>query len=416
MNVSAVAWTAPTPVTQPDGAPEHLLIVDDDAAYRYLCRAALESTAQCPESILEASSAAETLELLRAQPIDCILLDYVLPDGTGADLIREIRDIYPDWIGAIIVMTSGGSEKIAGEVLRAGAMDYIPKDRVSGDSLVRAIRNATHKARLEHDLLEKNAHLLESNNLLERRASEISNFYHKVSHEIKTPLTAIRMFVSILHEGLTGPLTDEQREILGQCLDSCDELVAQFNDLVDCTRLESKKVSLKKSRHDVRKLIQRATIAAGATAEAKSIRLSQKCEETLPDIHVDPGRFCQVLANLVGNGIKFTKPGGSVVLDAYVDPADDTYVVFEVSDNGIGIEEANLTRVFDRLFQVDTSSDASLGAGLGLGLTIAREIVRLHGGSLSVTSIVGAGTTFTVRIPVDDPGDDSIDDSEGMDP
>ena len=163
-------------------APLTVLVIDDDPAYRYLCVCALQEATDADYVTIEAGSAGEALEQMRSHRVDCALVDYRLPDATGADLIDMIRTEIPDWLGSIIVMTSGGSEEVAAEILRAGASDYIPKQQVSPQCLRRAIHNATEKASLYRAIRRRSLQVSEANEKLQQRNREITQFYHRVSH------------------------------------------------------------------------------------------------------------------------------------------------------------------------------------------------------------------------------------------
>jgi len=399
------AFTAPSPSVLPAAlpgrdAPLRLLIVDDDEGFRYLTVRALRSAGNEAFIIEEAASAYEASERVAAGHYDCLLIDNGLPDEDGTHLMSELREQRPNDCGAMILITGEGSEEIVAEAMRAGAHDYLPKRQVSGPALRRAVYNAVHKARLEQSLRDRNVQLEIANHQLERRNEEIARFYHRVSHEIKTPLTAARMFLSILHEGLAGPLTEMQADAVGEAIDSCDQLTRQFNDLIDCTRLETRKFPLQRREESIARLIERSVASIAPARTAKSITITVDIADRLPTLVVDGGRIVQVLVNMLGNAVKFTPEGGSIRVVGRRATEKPDGVEIDIHDTGIGISAEHLPRIFDRLFQAGAEGNDLQGAGLGLGLTIAAELASLHGGNIDVASTLGVGSCFSLYLPV----------------
>ena len=401
MTEAALAQVSNT--SAPDYEPQparNVLVVEDDAAFRFLCASAIRN--RNPRyTATEADCAEQALEVFTTQQFDCVVVDYNLPDATGAYLIEKLRSTHPDWLGPVIVMTSGGSEDVVAEALRAGAADYMAKQQFNESAIGRAIDNAIEKSELERAVVLKNDELLAANASLERRSAEITNFYHTISHEIKTPLTAARMFLSMLHEGLAGEMTEQQREIAAQAMESCDQITQQFNELVECTRLESRKLRLETAEQDIRPLVRRSVVSVMPAAAARRIEIFETIDAAVPQMCVDGGRIVQILANLLGNAVKFTQPGGRVSIEVRVAAEDKRSVQIDVCDSGVGIAPEHLDRIFDRLYQVADTGDALMGAGLGLGLSIAKDLTELHGGSIAVSSKPGEGTTFRLSLPVD---------------
>lgn len=385
------------------GTPENrtVLVVDDDPAFRYLCVSALQEAADVEYEVLEAGTGQQALDLLMSRNVDKVLVDYDLPDTTGAKLMHDVQQMMPGWLGSMVLITAVGSEEIAAEALRAGAADYIPKG-LSPSEFRSSLYDSMEKAKLHNAIRRQNEDLANANQELQRRNDEIARFYHRVSHEVKTPLTAARMFMSMLHEGLVGKLTAEQEDVVVQAIESCDQLTEQFNDLIECTRLETGKLPLRKTVQSLTRVLQRSVIALKPTIEARSIRLEQCVASDMPDFLMDGGRIAQVMANILGNATKFTAPGGRIVLSANVSSALGNWIEVSISDSGCGIPPKHLPNIFDRLYQVGSGGDSLQGAGLGLGLTIAKEIVELHRGTIEVNSEVGKGSTFTIRLPMID--------------
>jgi len=233
---------------------------------------------------------------------------------------------------------------------------------------------------------------------LNSRNIELQNFYHTVSHELQTPLTSAREFVSILLDGIAGPLTDDQRQYLHLIRESCDQLQFCVADLVEATRMETGKLGVHPVDTSVETLVANIMAAMAPAMLAKGIDLRSDVHPSLTRVPLDERRIAQVCTNLLSNALKFTPKGGTVTVRVCDDPDKPDFIRFSVSDTGIGIAPEHLERIFDKLYQV-RETDTSILGGVGLGLYIANGIVRLHGGRMWVESTVGQGSTFYFTVP-----------------
>jgi PAS domain S-box-containing protein len=259
--------------------------------------------------------------------------------------------------------------------------------------------DVTERRRAEEEMRRIQGQLERSNADLRHKNEEIQNFYHTLSHELKTPLTSAREFIAIVMDGLAGGLNKTQREYLRIALESCNQLRVCINDLLDATRLETGKLSIDLKPASLGTLVGRIVKALRPAAAGKRIELTCEVEPDVPAVSVDENRITQVITNLLNNALKFTEPNGRIVarVSSSIDQAD--MVEVSVSDTGRGIPAEQLDRIFDRLYQVK-SGDASTEQGVGLGLYICRDLVRLHGGDICVESKVGEGSKFTFTLPL----------------
>jgi PAS domain S-box-containing protein len=259
--------------------------------------------------------------------------------------------------------------------------------------------DVTERRRAEEEMRRIQGQLERSNADLRHKNEEIQNFYHTLSHELKTPLTSAREFIAIVMDGLAGGLNKTQREYLRIALESCNQLRVCINDLLDATRLETGKLSIDLKPACLGTVVERIVKALRPAAAGKRIELTCEVEPDVPAVSVDENRITQVITNLLNNALKFTESGGRIVarVSSSIDQAD--MVEVSVSDTGRGIPAEQLDRIFDRLYQVK-SGDASTEQGVGLGLYICRELVRLHGGDISVESKVGEGSKFAFTLPL----------------
>jgi PAS domain S-box-containing protein len=264
-------------------------------------------------------------------------------------------------------------------------------------------RDITNRKREQEQMRRMQGKVAQANADLSRRNEEIQNFYHTLSHELKTPLTSAREFISIVMDGLAGPMNETQMEYLGIAKESCNQLRVCINDLLDASRLETGKLSVELKRGNLGALIQRIVTMMRPVAEAKEIKLRAEIASELPEVPMDEGRITQVITNLLNNALKHTGEKGQITIGAAAVKVEGmNYVEVTVTDTGAGIEGEQLPRIFDRLFQIK-SGDAAKDGGLGLGLYICQELVRLHGGSIGAESQLGKGSTFAFRLPEQTP-------------
>jgi two-component system phosphate regulon sensor histidine kinase PhoR len=223
------------------------------------------------------------------------------------------------------------------------------------------------------------------------------DFVANVSHEIKTPLTAIKGFVETLHQGIVDN-PEEARRFLGIVSKHVDRLNTIIEDLLMLSRIEEEgeRGELKREKTALREIFQNAAQLCRPKAEAKGIRIHLSGGEP-PTAVVDPVLLEQALVNLLDNAIKYSEPDRSVHLEAHSGPHD---IRIRVLDHGIGIEKKHLPRLFERFYRVDKARSRGLG-GTGLGLAIVKHIAQAHGGRVTVESTLGEGSAFTIHLPRD---------------
>jgi signal transduction histidine kinase len=209
-----------------------------------------------------------------------------------------------------------------------------------------------------------------------------------VSHELKTPLTSIRMAVHLLLEERVGPLTPKQTELIVAARDDSDRLQKIIEDLLDMGRLESGRVELDLQPQSPQQLIADAVAALEVAFHDRGISIEVEISDETPAVLADPARIDHVFSNLLSNALKFTPPGGKVTLTV---APEGEMVRFVIQDTGPGIAPEHLPRIFDRFYR---ASGPNQPGGAGLGLAIAKEIVELHGGTIQVQSELGRGSRF----------------------
>ena len=252
------------------------------------------------------------------------------------------------------------------------------------DQAVIAIQNA----RLLREIQEKSRQV-------EIASQHKMQFLANMSHELRTPLNAILGYSELLFDGIYGALEDRVRGVLERVQHNGRHLLGLINDVLDLSKIDAGQLKLAFDNYSMASLVKSTLASTESLAQAKGLALECAIADGLPMGYGDERRLTQVLLNIVGNAIKFTDQGSVTVSAKAADGCFD----IDVRDTGPGIAPADQGRIFEEFQQVDVSSTRKKG-GTGLGLAIARRIIEMHGGKISVTSELGAGSTFHVIVPI----------------
>ncbi len=300
-----------------------------------------------------------------------------LPQGSsqGKKLVEGLRQA--ELVTAVRQVLPGGDE-VTGEVevgtvrRRSFSVTAAPVRAAGASSAVLVLHDITELRRLERV----------------RR-----DFVANVSHEFKTPLTAIQGFAETL---LGGALDDKanRKRFMEIIREHAQRLARLTDDLLKLSRIEAGRLELESRPVSVAALVNGCVETARLKAESKGLRLTVGLPEDLPAVRGDAVQLGEVLQNLIDNALQYTPPGGRIDVTAY---SNGHEVIFTVADTGIGIPEADLERIFERFYRVDAARSREAG-GTGLGLSIARHIVDAHGGRIWVESAVGQGSRFRFSI------------------
>jgi signal transduction histidine kinase len=364
----------------------HVLLIEDNPGDVDLVRLRLVESqpgirVECVQRLSDALAS-----LAREMP-SLVLLDLNLPDSHGADTFRKVMEKAPNV--PVVVLSGQDDEALAMKAVHHGVQDYLIKGDFSSARLERAMRYAVERQSV-----------LRSLEMARKQQIEFKNqFLSHVSHELRTPLTCIHQYVTLLLDGLAGPMAPEQVDHLKTVLKSVNQLHAMIRDLLEATRAEGGKLRVEPRCIALGKLIEQAVAMMRPTAQAKQIGLEIGLDQRIPLLHADPDRILEVLINLIDNAIKFTPADGSITVKACLQETDPHSVYVSVCDTGRGISPEARALIFDRLYQDPDSIDNNR-SGLGLGLFICRELIRLHQGNITVASELGQGSTFTFTVPI----------------
>jgi PAS domain S-box-containing protein len=363
----------------------------------------------------------KSLEGLMSAVVENAPVGLCLLDGEGDVLVAnqalvKIFHRTPGWkpLGLNIVDFLAGVSPPLAEALRRSLSlepgrlvthkaDYFPEgehlrqvlnvtaktlDLSGEEQVLLLVEDVTEKALLEENLRRINEEM-------ERANRSKSTFLSMVSHELRTPLSVVRGYVSLILEGRIGPGMDQIREALQVADKRARHLQHLIEELLDLSRIEAGKLSIKKENLDLRKHLEETAEMFRDDQEQKKLAMELDIPDDLPAVYADHDKIHQVFTNLISNAVKFSNPGGAVTISAR---ASGESVEIQVLDSGIGIPADRLDRIFDKFYQVD-SSDTRKHPGTGLGLSIVKMIIEALGGGIHVTSEVGEGTAFTITLP-----------------
>lgn len=244
---------------------------------------------------------------------------------------------------------------------------------------------------------ERESALEQLNQKLAEATRQKDEFLANMSHELRTPLNAVLGMSEALSMGIYGALAERQIEALKRIEFSGRHLLSLINDILDLAKIEAGRIVLEPEPVNVRELVTSMSRLLEENAKARSISLSTEIDSAAVELTADPRRLRQILLNLLGNALKFTDSGGSVSLRTRLD-RENKRLVFEVSDTGEGIPADKIKRLFLPFTQLE-STLTKRHAGTGLGLSIVKRLAEMHGGSVSVDSCPGKGSTFSISLP-----------------
>lgn len=342
---------------------------------------------------MEADAEGAIAAAQRLRP-DLVLMDIRLRKGNGIDAAKSITDQTGT---PVIFLTAFSDQQTLDRAKQAGPFGFLikPFEERELHSTIEVVL-LKHRAVRELDLAKRAA---------EHESLAKSTFLANMSHEIRNSLNGIVGMADIV---LDTPLSSEQRECVTTVLDSAETLLALLNDILDFSRIEARQLRLVERPFTLSQLLNRVVRAASAEASRKGLELFWRAAPEVPDtLRGDPTRITQILANLIGNAVKFTHEG-FVAIEVSLVPSEPTLMeslfpkggqgtltlLFSVRDSGIGIPEDRLSNIFE-MFSQGCDDTATTFGGSGLGLSICRQLTDMMGGSIWASSEPGKGSTFS---------------------
>ncbi len=292
-------------------------------------------------------------------------------------------------------------EKSSGDIYSQQDLDVI--EILASEAAV-AIENALafeeirrFNVTLKEEVDRATADLTTANKQLEILDNLKNEFVSLASHELRTPMTAIKSYAWLVLNNKAGPLEPKARQYLNRVFNSTERLIHLVNEMLDISRIESGKVQLKRENINLRDVARDIQSEFQAKTAELHLTLSLDIPDNLPPVSIDREKIHQVFENLVGNACKFTPPQGMIRI---VIKMTDTMVETSVIDSGRGIHPEDMSKLFTKFGRLEGSYITITGSGSGLGLYICKQYVELHGGTISATSEPGKGSAFTFTLPI----------------
>ncbi len=353
-----------------------ILVVDDDACIRDLCERALREY-----RVLQAGSGQEALRVYRKEHVDLILSDVMMPNGTGIELLKQVKQLDPN--AAVIIMTGFSEKDVILNALKEDADDFINKPL----NLLQ-LKTSVDKVLVKKELKEELANI--------KRADQLkSNFLSLISHKLRTPITGISLFLQNIQRGVY----DSDKEMFLQNVSLATEEAAHLSRLV-ADLLTFSRVMID-AEDNFREECDLNAIASELMAKSREFhgKLSIEIDLNLgqlPVLSLYRNKISFALYQIIDNAFKFSGEYGHVGLTTV---AASNEVCIIVTDSGIGIPRSEFSKLFEKFYQIDPDNTGQV-RGFGLGLFYARDFIRQHGGSISLDSEPGLGTTVTICLPL----------------
>lgn len=356
-----------------------IIVADDEKGFRDLIVFEMSSRGY---EVVEAENGAEAVNIAASRrDVDVVISDMTMPKLDGVDALKALKSI--DRKIEVIIMTGYATVENAVESMKRGAYDFITKP-FQIDELARLAARAVEKRRLGLEVDE----LKEINRFK-------SEFLANMSHELRTPMNAILGYTSLHLDGLYGAITKKQEDALRRVEAGGKSLLNLINSVLDLSKVAAGRMPVYLEDFSPGDVVAEVAAMMEPLVQEKGLKLTLEPPEKEAFVRSDRTKLKQILVNLAGNAVKFTAAGG-VFISWTADEASGLGI--KVRDTGIGIKDSDLAILFQEFRQLDSGS-AREYAGTGLGLAISRKFAGLLGGEITVESVRGKGSQFTVRLP-----------------
>lgn len=365
-----------------------VLIVDDDAVDRMAVIRAFKG-ADFRTELFEAIDCASGLILANTYQFDCIFVDYRLPDGNGIELLQKLRE--QGIRVPIVSLTGQNDDRVAVELMKAGASDYLSKTQISPAQLRQVFQNVmrVHYAEVAVEL---------ANRQREELLAQKEEFISRMTHDLQTPLVGANRMLDLLCDDVFGEIPDKVKSSLKTIERSNRDLLQMVRNLVEAYTYDADAKQFNFIPVDLIELVAEVVSELTPIATTKQLELAAKIvDPDRPDANFqiagDRLELKRLITNLVGNSLKFTDLG-TISIEITPSTPDLPAVAIAITDTGNGISQSDLAGVFERFRRGNHKRSNS-----GLGLYLCKQIAEAHGGKISVRSQVGEGSTFLVEFP-----------------
>jgi len=353
-----------------------ILVVDDEPEIREMCVRVLKKY-----RILQSGTCEDALRIYETEHVDLVLSDIQMPGRSGIDLLKQVKKIDPTAV--VIIMTGFSDKEIILHALKEDADDFINKP-LNFLQMETAIEKALERKTLKGELVDI------------KHSDELKNiFLSLISHKLRTPITGISLLLQNLKMGLFDPDDPIFQQSIDMAIGETRYLDRLVADLLAFSQVMTNSTDVVKSPNDLNEIVAEVLMQCREEHGDLDVEL-ETAPRVLPPVMLDAAKMRFVLYQVVDNAFKFSGDRGHVSLRIGCH-ADTVFIV--VSDSGIGIPEFEIAKVFEKFYQIDPDNTGQT-RGFGLGLFYAREFVRQHGGSISITSEAGLGSTVTISLPL----------------
>ena len=357
-----------------------ILCVDDEPIIRELCINVLND-----DHVLLAKDGLEALKILETVEVDLVLSDVMMPNLNGLELLQKVKEERPDQ--AMVLMTGYSDQELILQALKAGADDFINKP-INILQLSTTVTKVLEKQKIRQELAD-----------LKKTDKLKSDFLGLISHKLKTPATAISLFIQNIADGVESPNDDNFKQMVAMVQAETVHLEQLIQDLLyfsEATLDEEEALPLEPV--DLGALADCVSITLQTAAHHRGISLETVIDSQLAQkpLMLNPQKISFAIRALLDNAIKFTREGGTVHLQTEI---NDKHIKLLIKDNGIGIPSQELAKIFNKFYQVDPEHTGQV-RGLGLGLYYAREFIRTMGGQVYIESQLNQGATAIIEFPL----------------
>ncbi len=384
-NLGKDAWSNANP------ASGKILIVDDGQQNRDVLSKRLVRQGH---EVVAAASGAEALSLIYGQLFDLVLLDIMMPDVDGFEVLRQLKqDPAVSDIPVVMISALSAVDDIA-KCIALGADDYLSKPFEPALLKARVGVCLDKKAARDREkgLFVQLQQSFDRLQALEKQRDDLTNM---IVHDLRTPMTSIIGGLKSLD--LAGNLNAEQQEMMRIAISGGDTLLGMINDLLDVEKIGAGAMRLDRVAVSIPEIIASAVMQVANLAEGKQLSIDYQIAGVLPTVSADRDRLTRVVVNLLGNAIKFTPSNGRITVAAY-QATDGQSVSVSVADTGEGIPAEAIDSIFEKFTQVATRRGGRT-MSTGLGLAFCKLAIEAHGGSIKVSSDIGCGSVFTLTLP-----------------
>ena len=378
----------------PKAGATQILIVDDERVVRHVCQLSLE---QDNYAISAAENGIKAMEMLRSDPeISIVLSDLKMPGMTGLELLNAVKRDFPHV--EVIIMTGFATIENAIEAMKLGAYDFLLKPLKAEQ-----IRLVINKCREKISLNRENLALRRANEKLRELQIAKDKFIAITSHELRTPVSHLKGYLSILNSDDFSMLSPAEKSDCMSVINSAVlDLEQAVTDMVDLLALEHGALALKREDLNIKELLQQIAQEFRLAVQERRQTMTSHFNAEACTIYADRLQVKVMVSELIQNAVKFTPDQGRIDLSLHV---DGDFCVIAVRDTGVGISQKDLGKIFEKFYEVQNSDHHSssktgfMGGGLGLGLSLARAIADAHDGGIKVSSEPGKGSTFQIYLP-----------------